>query len=51
MAAHKYTPEEGAFFTAFVPGHSHKEIQEEFTARFGWEISMGQVVGYIKTIT
>lgn len=48
MAAHKYTPEEGAFFTAFVPGHSHKEIQEEFTARFGWEISMGQVVGYIK---
>ena len=48
MYGHKYTPEERTFFQSFVPGHSHKEIQEEFTARFGWEISRSQVSGYIK---
>lgn len=31
----KYTPEEKKFMAEFVPGHSYKEIREEFTKRFG----------------
>lgn len=47
MYGHQYTPEERQFFIEYVPGHSHKEIQEAFIARFGWEITVQQVKGYI----
>ena len=45
---HYYTEEEKEFFKEYVPGHSHKEIQEEFIKRFGWEISVMQVKSSIK---
>lgn len=48
VTQHKYTDEEKAFFRDFVPGHSRKEIREEFIRRFGWEITMGQTIGCIK---
>ena len=34
MVIHKYTEEEKAFLAEFVPGHSYKEIAEEFNRRF-----------------
>lgn len=36
--ARVYTPEEKAFMKEFVPGHTFKEIREEFLRRFGGEI-------------
>ncbi len=48
MVWHKYTEEEKRFFVDFVPGHSHKEIQQEFIRKFGWEISIKQVSSSIK---
>ena len=48
MYAHKYTNEERRFFEEYVPGHSHKEIQQEFVKRFGWSIAVSQVKAYIK---
>lgn len=48
VVLHKYTEEEKAFFREYVPGHSRKEIREEFIRRFGWKITMGQTVGCIK---
>ena len=45
---HKYTDEEKEFFKKYVPGHSHKEIQEEFIKKFGWEISIIQLRSSIK---
>ena len=48
MYGHVYTDEEKQFFADFVPGHSHKEIQQEFISTFGWEISLSQVKGSIK---
>lgn len=47
MIGHKYTAEEREFFQVFVPGHSHREIQEAFIARFGWDITTSQIKGYI----
>lgn len=47
MYGHKYTEEERRFFEEYVPGHSYKEIQQEFIKRFGWEITISQVNGYI----
>ena len=47
MYGHKYTAEERTFFKAFVPGHTYKEIQEAFSAKFGWDISTSQVKGYM----
>ena len=44
---HIYTPEERAFFEEFTPGHSYKEIQQEFIKRFKWEISVTKVKGCI----
>lgn len=44
---HKYTTEEQQFMAGYVPGHSYREIQKAFTKKFGWEISIGQVSGYI----
>lgn len=43
-----YTKEERAFFQAFVPGHSHKEIRDTFETEFGWPIKLTQVKAYIK---
>lgn len=48
MYGHKYTDAERGFFIEYVPGHSHKEIREEFIKVFDWEITMNQVKGYIK---
>lgn len=48
MIGHTYTDAERAFFIEYVPGHSHKEIQEAFIIQFGWDITINQVKGYIK---
>ena len=45
---HKYTEEEKAFLAEFVPGHSHKEITEEFNQRFLTHITVGQIASSIK---
>ncbi len=45
---HKYTDEEKQFLKEFVPGHTHKEIQEEFIKQFKWDISIRQISGSIK---
>ena len=47
MYGHKYTDEERKFFEEYVPGHKYREIQQEFTKRFGWEITMSQIKTYI----
>lgn len=47
MHGHKYTEDERAFFQEFVPGHTYKEIQGAFRSRFGWDITIGQVKGYM----
>lgn len=46
--SHKYPQEEKEFFIEYVPGHSHKEILEEFNARFPEQITLSQVKGYIE---
>ena len=43
-----YTPEERSFMKEFVPGHSHKEIREEFLKRFGGELPKSFPGSYIK---
>lgn len=43
----RYIEEERQFFINFVPGHSHKEITEEFNRRFDEHISVNQVKAYI----
>ncbi len=43
MVAHKYTEEEKHFLREFVPGHSYKEIAEEFNIRFSENITVGQI--------
>ena len=48
MVIHKYTEEEKAYLREFVPGHSHKEITEEFNRRFSADITVGQIKGSIK---
>lgn len=48
MVMHKYTDEERAFLREFVPGHSHKEITEEFNSRFPEKVTVGQIKGSIK---
>lgn len=47
MNGHKYTVEEREFMERYVPGHSYREIQNAFTEKFGWKISLGQVNSYI----
>jgi hypothetical protein len=47
MRGHQYTGEERQFMEEYVPGHSYAEIQKAFTEKFGWEISILQVKGYI----
>lgn len=48
MYGHKYTDEERQFFAEYVPGHSYREIQQEFIKRFGWKITLSKVKGSIK---
>lgn len=43
----KYTDEEKAFMREFIPGHSHKEIRDEFERRFR-PIKCSQVAAYCK---
>lgn len=47
MYGHKYTDEERQFFVEYVPGHSYKEIQQEFINSFNWSISVSQIKTYI----
>lgn len=48
MYGHRYTDEEKQFFAEYVPGHSYREIQQEFIKRFGWKITLSKVKGSIK---
>lgn len=43
MKNHFFTQEEKQFLIEYVPGHSHKEIQQEFIKRFKLDITVGQV--------
>lgn len=45
---HFYTKEERAFLTEYVPGHSHKEITENFNAKFDSDLKVSQIKSYIK---
>lgn len=42
-----YTEEEHKFMREYVPGHNLKEIQKAFTEKFGWEITLKQIRGYL----
>jgi len=42
-----YTEEEHAFMKSFVPGHTYKEIREEFLKRFGGELAESFPSSYI----
>lgn len=44
----RYKAEEHEFLRGFVFGHSHKEIQSEFSNRFDREITIEQIRAYIK---
>ena len=45
----KYTKEQKEWFKKYVPGHSHREIMEEFNRRFApAEITLKRVAAYIK---
>lgn len=44
---HNYTEEEHQFMREFVPGHSRTEIRDEFNKRFGTNLTVGQVKGYM----
>lgn len=44
---HRYTDSERKFFARYIPGHTYKEIQKTFVKRFGWDITLGQVKGYM----
>lgn len=46
---HNYTEEEKAFLIEYVPGHTRKEIVEEFKNKFGWEMTVGQLKCRMKT--
>lgn len=45
---HIYTVEEKRFFIEYTPGHTYKEIQEEFCRVFNWDITLSQVKGCVK---
>lgn len=47
MYRHRYTQEERLFFQDYIIGHTYKEIQREFIERFGWDIAIGQIKGYM----
>lgn len=49
MAWNKYSEEQRAFFRTYVPGHTYKEIAEEFTRRFpDVEMTVKKLQSYIK---
>ena len=43
----RYTEAQHAFMREFVPGHSYKEIRDEFNRRFGTELTTSRVKSYI----
>lgn len=46
---HYFTPDEKMFLEQYVPGHSHKEIAEEFNKRFPEQmVTTGQIKSAIK---
>lgn len=47
MYGHRYTQEEKDFLGVYIPGHTYREIQAAFTDKFGWDITLGQVKGYM----
>ena len=47
MNGHVYTKEEREFMRSFVPGHSYNEIRNAFIEKFGWQITISQIKGYI----
>lgn len=48
MTPRQYTKEEQEFMKEYVPGHSHKEIRDEFLRRFGGEVPKSFPGSYIK---
>ena len=44
----RYTQEEHDFMVMYVPGHSHKEILEEFNKRFSPPVTLNKIKAYIK---
>lgn len=47
MKPHKWTSEQKAFMTEFVPGHSHKEITDAFNNKFNEDLKPGQIKSFI----
>lgn len=48
MKPHRYTPSQKDFLAGFVPGHSHKEIMQEFNNQFCECLELRQISAYIK---
>lgn len=44
---HRYTDEEHAFLRSFIPGHTYKEIVEEYNKQFEEPITVSRVKGYM----
>lgn len=44
---HKYTAEEHEFLHSFIPGHTYKEIVEEYNKRFSEPITVSRVKEYM----
>lgn len=47
MHGHKYTSEERAFIRDFAPGHTYKQIVDEYNRRFSPEITDERLKGYL----
>ena len=47
MVGHKYTVEEHTFLQSFIPGHTYKEIVEEYNKTFSEPITETRVKGYM----
>ena len=47
MVGHKYTEEERSFLKSFIPGHTYKEIVEEYNKTFSEPITVSRVKGYM----
>lgn len=47
MYGHKYTQEEKEFLQGYILGHTYREIQAAFVKQFGWDITIGQIKGYM----
>lgn len=43
----RYTEKEHEFMKMYVPGHTYREIMEEFNRRFSPPINLSQIKGYI----